>query len=208
MTDKRNLNITKGLSNGVFLPKTLFNPSYTSYISYKNQSQQNLNLNNQKGGSRSFSNGNGNGNGNIKGIEQVDYALLFNLGVFTLFVCSLFYICIYRYRNKKKLKKEQELKQKQLLYEVKKQLEEDERNQAIKKYNQMLEDKRTSQMMINSNLDNIRNQMSNPYLLNNANNYGGYDDKFVVESYKINNYQSSKTELETPFFNSGSLMHW
>ena len=206
MTASRNLNITKGLNKGVFLPKTLFNPSYTSYLSYKNQSQQNLNLNNQKGGSRSF--GNGNGNGNIKGIEQVDYALLFNLGVFTLFVCSLFYICIYRYRNKKKLKKEQELKQKQLLYEVKKQLEEDERNQGIKKYNEMLEDKRTSQMMVNSNLDNIRNQMSNPYLLNNANNYGGYDDKFVLESYKINNYQSSKTELETPFFNSGSLMHW
>ena len=204
MTDIRNPNITKGLSNGVFLPKTLFNPSYTSYTSYKNQSQQNLNLNNQKGSSRSF--GNVNGNGNIKGIEQVDYALLFNLGVFTLFVCSLFYICIYRYRNKKKLKKEQELKQKQLLYEVKKQLEEDERNQAIKKYNEMLEDKRTSQMMVNSNLDNIRNQMGNPYLLNNPNNYGGYDDKFVVESYKINNYQPSN--LETPFFNSGSLMNY
>lgn len=200
MTDIRNPNITKGLSNGVFLPKTLFNPSYTSYTSYKNQSQQNLNLNNQKGGSRSFM------NGNIKGIEQVDYALLFNLSVFTLFVCSLFYICIYRYRNKKKLKKEQELKQKQLLYEVKKQLEEDERNQAIKKYNEMLEDKRTSQMMVNSNLDNIRNQMGNPYLLNNPNNYGGYDDKFVVESYKINNYQPSN--LETPFFNSGSLMNY
>lgn len=200
MTDIRNSNITKGLSNGVFLPKTLFNPSYTSYTSYKNQSQQNLNLNNQKGGSRSFM------NGNIKGIEQVDYALLFNLSVFTLFVCSLFYICIYRYRNKKKLKKEQELKQKQLLYEVKKQLEEDERNQAIKKYNEMLEDKRTSQMMVNSNLDNIRNQMGNPYLLNNPNNYGGYDDKFVVESYKINNYQPSN--LETPFFNSGSLMNY
>ena len=145
-------------------------------------------------------------NGNIKGLEQVDYALLFNLSVFTLFVCSLFYICIYRYRNKKKLKKEQELKQKQLLYEVKKQLEEDERNQAIKKYNEMLEDKRTSQMMVNSNLDNIRNQMGNPYLLNNPNNYGGYDDKFVVESYKINNYQPSN--LETPFFNSGSLMNY
>ena len=206
MTDSRNLNITKGLNKGVFLPKTLFNPSYTSYLSYKNQSQQNLNLNSQRGGSRSFGNGNVNGNGNIKGIEQVDYALLFNLGVFTLFVCSLFYICIYRYRNKKKLKKEQELKQKQLLYEVKKQLEEDEKNQGIKKYNEMLEDKRTSQMMVNSNLDNIRNQMSNPYLLNNANNYGGYNDKFVVESYKINNYQN--TGQETPFFNSGSLMHW
>ena len=202
MNETRNPNITKGLSNGVFLPKTLFNPSYTSYTSYKNQSQQNLNLNlnNQKGGSRSFM------NGNIKGIEQVDYALLFNLSVFTLFVCSLFYICIYRYRNKKKLKKEQELKQKQLLYEVKKQLEEDERNQAIKKYNEMLEDKRTSQMMVNSNLDNIRNQMGNPYLLNNPNNFGSYDNKFVVESYKINNYQN--TGLETPFFNSGSLMHW
>ena len=70
----------------------------------------------------------------------------------------------------------------------------------------MLEEKRTNQMMVNSNLDNIRNQMNNPYLLNQPNNYGKYDDKFVLESYKINNYQP--TELDTPFFNSGSLMHW
>jgi hypothetical protein len=196
MYDTSNLNITKGLNKGVFLPKTLFNPYYSSSTSYRNQS---LNLN-QRGG---YNNKNTLYNNNI---QQVDYGLLFNLGVFTLFVCSLFYICIYRYRNKQKLKKEQELKQKQLLYEVKKQLEEDEKNQAVKKYNQMLEEKRTNQMMVNSNLDNIRNQMNNPYLLNQPNNYGIYDDKFVVESYKINSYQPK--ELETPFFNSGSLMHW
>jgi hypothetical protein len=203
MYETNNLNITKGLGKGVFLPKNLFNPYHSSYSSYKNQSI-NLNLN-QHGGSLN-SNSNANHGYHYNGIKQLDYGLLFNLGVFTLFVCSLFYICVYRYRNKKKLKKEQELKQKQLLYEVKKQLEEDEKNQAIKKYNQMLEDKRTNQMMVNSNLDNIRNQMNNPYLLNQPNNYGIYDDKFVLESYKINNYQPSN--LETPFFNSGSLMHW
>ena len=100
MYDVNNLNITKGLNKGVFLPKTLFNPYYSSSSSYRNQS---LNLNQRGGNKNTVYNNN---------IQQVDYGLLFNLGVFTLFVCSLFYICVYRYRNKQKLKKEQELKQK------------------------------------------------------------------------------------------------
>ena len=32
----------------------------------------------------------------------LDWNFLFNLGVFVLFICSIFYVCLHRYRNKKK----------------------------------------------------------------------------------------------------------
>jgi hypothetical protein len=97
---------------------------------------------------------------------QIDWVFLFNLGVFVLFICSLFYVCLYRYRNKEKIKKEKELKQQQLVLEFKKALEEEAIKQSENKKKQILQNRQGTQMMISSNIDNIRLNLENPYLLN------------------------------------------
>ncbi len=136
-------------SKGVFLPKNLFTPSsYYSYQSPYRSSQQ-------RGGF------------DYRRLPpDVDWCLLFNLGVFTIFICSIFYICLYRYRNKAKIRRENEIKQKKLVYEFNQALKENERKQAVKRYNQILENKR----LANSGLDAIRMNLDNPYLLNQNNN--------------------------------------
>jgi hypothetical protein len=97
---------------------------------------------------------------------QIDWVFLFNLAVFVLFTCSLFYVCLYRYRNKEKLRKEKELKQQQLVWEFKKALEE----QAEQKKQQMQKNRQNTQSIISSNIDNIRLNLENPYLLNKPSN--------------------------------------
>ena len=67
--------IGSGLSKGVYLPKSLFTPS--SYFSYQSP------YNKQIGGS---------GFDYRRLPPNVDWGLLFNLAVFTIFVCSFFYI--------------------------------------------------------------------------------------------------------------------
>ena len=142
--------IGSGLSKGVYLPKSLFTPS--SYFSYQSP------YNKQIGGS---------GFDYRRLPPNVDWGLLFNLAVFTIFVCSFFYICLYRYRNKQKIRKENELKQKKLVYEFNKALKEKHRQETVKKYNQMLENKRMNQMTIGGGLNNFVADFENPYLIKN-----------------------------------------
>ena len=137
---------------GVYLPKSLFTPS--SYYSYQSPYSK------QSGG--------GVGGFDYRRLPpNVDWGLLFNLAVFTIFVCSFFYICLYRYRNKQKIRKENELKQKKLVYEFNKALKEKHRQETVKKYNQILENKRMNQMTIGGGLNNFVADFDNPYLIKN-----------------------------------------
>jgi hypothetical protein len=152
-------------NRGVLLPKNMFvTNSYNS--PYRTV---------QRGG-RIFNNG----------PILVDWGLIFNLSIFTIFVCSIFYICLYRYRNKQKIRKETEIKQKKIAYEFQKAYEDSQKDLAVKKYNQILENKRYNQMMVNANLDNLRLQMNNPYLLND-NNSNNYTPQFNTSSDAILN---------------------
>jgi hypothetical protein len=136
----------------------------------------------------------------------IDWGLLFNLSLFTIFVCSLFYICLYRYRNKERIKKETELKKKKLIYEYKQALEENQKNQAVKRYNQILENKRYNQMMVNANLDNLRLQMTNPYLLND--NYTSQSNIPQNSSYSSNipSFQQNEQSYVNGFNSSSNAI--
>ena len=152
--------------NGIYLPKRLF----TNHI--------------QNGGFKGYGGGyNGNykviktgnftprfNNGNGEGPIPIDWGVIFNLCIFTLFIGSLFYVCLYRYRNKEKFIKEKELKQKQLVYEVKLALEEQQRKQqqqqSQKKYEQMMEHRRQNQIGLTKKLETANLQLENPYLSN------------------------------------------
>ncbi len=127
------------IRNGVYLPKNMFNTSFYG--------QKTKNCVEPK----------------MIAPPSVDWVYLFNLGIFVVFICSLFYICLYRYRNKEKIRKEKELKQQQLVIEFKKLLEE----QAEKKkqeYTQHLMNNRTiMQKNVSSNIDNIKLNFENPY---------------------------------------------
>ena len=183
-------------NRGVFLPKSMFIPTYsTSGYNSPFKTQKTF----QSGGK--FSNA----------PSLVDWGLIFNLSVFTIFVCSIFYICLYRYRNKEKIRRETELKKRKLAYEFQQAMEENRKNQAVKKYNQILENKRYNQMMVNANLDNLRLQMTNPYLLNENNNTNytnNYTNNYVPKSYSSNTssqkQNSSFPPLSQPNFNSSS----
>lgn len=153
--------------NGIYLPKRLF----TNHI--------------QNGGFKGYGGGY---NGNYKVIKTgfftprfnnynngdtpipIDWGVIFNLCIFTLFIGSLFYVCLYRYRNKEKFIKEKELKQKQLVYEVKQALEEQQRKQqqqqSQKKYEQMMEHRRQNQIGLTKKLETANIQLENPYLSN------------------------------------------
>lgn len=143
-------------NQGVLLPKNMFAPTY-------NTNAYNSPYRSMQRGGRMLNNG----------PILFDWGLIFNLSVFTIFVCSIFYICLYRYRNKQQIRKEIEIKQKKIAMEFKKAYEDSQKDLAVKKYNQILENKRYNQMMVNANLDNLRLKMNNPYLLNddNSNNY-------------------------------------
>lgn len=146
------------IKNGFYLPKSTLIPSYQNQ--FMTQRQRMLNLQN------------GGGNGLINGKKippQVDWTFLFNLGIFVVFVCSLFYICLYRYRNKEQLRKDKELKQKQLVWEFKQALEEQNKKQAEMKKEQIMNNRMNHQMMVSSNIDNVRLNLENPYYINNNN---------------------------------------
>ncbi len=133
------------------------------------------------------------------GPPPVDWGFLFNLGVFSLFICSLFYICVYRYRNKERLRKETELKQKQLVYEFKKALEEQNRNAQQIRYEQMMENKRQNQIMVSSKMDNVRLDFHNPYRIDN-NNLGN-NSSFGVE-FNLNNGRINANDNYNNFDNN------
>jgi hypothetical protein len=149
-------NVSK-IRNGFYLPKSTLIPSYQNQ--FMTQRQRMLNIQN------------GGGNNLGKKIPpQVDWTFLFNLGIFVLFICSLFYICLYRYRNKEQLRKDKELKQKQLVWEFKQALEEQNKKQAEMKKEQIMNNRMNHQMMVSSNIDNVRLNLENPYYINNNNN--------------------------------------
>jgi hypothetical protein len=157
-------------NRGVLLPKNMFAPTY-------NTNSYNSPYRTVQRGGRISSNG----------PILVDWGLIFNLSIFTIFVCSIFYICLYRYRNKQKIRKEMEIKQKKIAFEFQKAYEDSQKDLAVKKYNQILENKRYNQMMVNANLDNLRLQMNNPYLLNDNNSNNNYTPQFNTSSDAILN---------------------
>ena len=113
--------------------------------------------------------GGGRGNG---GPPHIDWGFLFNLGVFVLFICSIFYICLDRYRNKERLKREREYKQQMLVLEFKKLLEEKQAELQKQNQNQNQSQHRNFQMpfedtrnMMLMNNDISRLTFDNPYLL-------------------------------------------
>ena len=173
---------------GIYLPKTMFVPSSTYHSPYNSYKPQ-------YGGARMP--------------PIVDWGLLFNLAVFTIFICSFFYICLYRYRNKSRIMKENEIKQKKLLYEFQAALKENQKQATVNRYNMILENKRAFQ---------------NPYLLNQDNspttnqsslapttykkhfeNDKGYD--LLRQSYEIDSYRPNQN-IQTPFNNEVNLMNW
>lgn len=169
-------------TSGIYLPKTMFVPSSTYHSPYNSYKPQ-------YGGARMP--------------PMVDWGLLFNLSVFTIFICSFFYICLYRYRNKSRIMKENEIKQKKLLYEFQAALKENQKQAAIDRYNMILENKRT---------------FHNPYLLNqdqysstpatykkHYENDKGYD--MLRQSYQIDSYRPNQN-IQTPFNNEVNLMNW
>ncbi len=181
-------------SKGVYLPKSLFKPS--SYFSYQSPYKQ------QNGGGFDYR----------RLPPAVDWGLLFNLAVFTIFVCSIFYICLYRYRNKQKIRKENELKQKKLLYEFNRALKEKEKEQNVKRYNQMLADKRINQMTVSGGLNNFGIEYQNPYLIKNDNlsssvnnqSNKSLDDQFqtLQQNHSSHSNSQSQSQSQSQFNNS------
>ena len=177
------------LNKGIYIPKSFLSNTYQK-SRYNTPSFNNSYNQNQFGG--------GGGEGNRYGPPPVDWGFLFNLGVFSLFICSLFYICVYRYRNKERLRKETELKQKQLVYEFKKALEEQNRNAQQKRYEQSMENKRQTQIMVSSKMDDVRLDFHNPYRIDNDNlgNNSTFGINFSLDNGRIsandnyNNYNN------------------
>ncbi len=214
--------------NGIYLPKRIF----TNHI--------------QNGGFKGYGGGyNGNykviktghftprfNNGNGESPIPIDWGVIFNLCIFTLFIGSLFYVCLYRYRNKEKFIKEKELKQKQLIYEVKLALEEQQRKQSQKKYEQMMENRRQNQIGLSKKMETANLQLENPYLSNFGvasnigsmlgentlfsdnsfnsnnnfnNNFGNSDNN---QNYQLNFKKNQYEHLESAYHTSGSLIDW
>ena len=160
------------LNKGIYIPKSFLSNTYQK----SRYNTPSFNSSNQFGGGAGY------------GPPPVDWGFLFNLGVFSLFICSLFYICVYRYRNKQKLRKETELKQKQLVYEFKKALEEQNRNAQQNRYNQIMANKRQNQIMVSSKMDDVRLDFHNPYRIDNNNigNNSGFGVNFSLDNGRIN----------------------
>jgi len=172
-------------NKGIYIPKSFLSNTYQK-ARYNTPS---FNSSNQFGGGVY-------GGG---GPPPVDWGFLFNLGIFSLFICSLFYICVYRYRNKQKLRKETELKQKQLVYEFKKALEEQNRNAQQNRYNQIMANKRQNQIMVSSKMDDVRLDFHNPYRIDN-NNLGN-NSSFGVE-FNLNNGRINANDNYNNFDNN------
>ena len=158
------MNETK-IRNGVFLPKSILIPSNQNQFLTQRQRLLQKQLGNVTGGG-----GGGRGNG---GPPHIDWGFLFNLGVFVLFICSIFYICLDRYRNKERLKREREYKQQMLVLEFKKLLEEKQAELQKQNQTQIPQQHRNFQMpfedtrnMMLMNNDISRLTFDNPYLLN------------------------------------------
>ena len=160
-------------NKGVYIPKSFLSNTYQK----SRYNTPSFNSSNQFGGGVYGG-----------GAPPVDWGFLFNLGVFSLFICSLFYICVYRYRNKQKLRKETELKQKQLVYEFKKALEEQNRNAQQNRYNQIMANKRQNQIMVSSKMDDVRLDFHNPYRIDNNNlgNNSEFGVNFSLDNGRIN----------------------
>ena len=154
------MNETK-IRNGVFLPKSILIPSNQNQFLTQRQRLLQKQLGNVTGGG-----GGGRGNG---GPPHIDWGFLFNLGVFVLFICSIFYICLDRYRNKERLKREREYKQQMLVLEFKKLLEEKQaelqkQNQSQHRNFQMPFEDTRNMMLMNNDISRLT--FDNPYLLN------------------------------------------
>jgi hypothetical protein len=176
------------LSKGVYLPKSLFKSS--SYFSYQSPYKQ--------------SQGQGGGFDYKRFPPAIDWGLLFNLALFTIFVCSIFYICLYRYRNKQKIRKETELKQKKLVYEFNQALKEKHRQETVKKYNQILENKRINQMTVGGGLNNFGNNFENPYLIKNDNLTSSINNQSNQASQSLDSQFQTLQESHDSYSNSNS----
>jgi hypothetical protein len=159
------------LNKGIYIPKSFLSNTYQK----SRYNTPSFNSSNQFGGGVYGG-----------GAPPVDWGFLFNLGIFSLFICSLFYICLYRYRNKERLRKETELKQKKLVYEFKKALEEQNRNAQQMRYNQIMQNKRQNQIMVSSKMDDVRLDFHNPYRIDNNNLHTpGYGVNFTLNNGNI-----------------------
>jgi hypothetical protein len=145
------MNETK-IRNGVLLPKSILIPSGQHPFLTQRQRLLQKQLGSMKG--------NESGGG---GPPHIDWCFLFNLGIFVLFICSLFYICLDRYRNKERLKREKEYKQQMLVLEFKKLLEEKKAETQKQQQQQPFNDNR-SMMLMNNDISRL--PFYNPYLLN------------------------------------------
>ena len=143
------MNETK-IRNGVFLPKSILIQNH--FLTQRQRLLQ-TQLGNIKGGG---------GNGP----PHIDWGFLCNLGIFVLFICSVFYICLDRYRNKERLKREKEYKQQMLVLEFKNLLEEEQRKKQLEIQKQQqrpfIDDR--SMMLMNNDINRLT--FDNPYLLN------------------------------------------
>ena len=149
------MNETK-IRNGVFLPKSLvIPPGQHQFLTQRQRLLQTQLGNNKLGG----------------GPPHIDWGFLGNLGIFVLFISTLFYICLDRYRNKERLKREKEYKQQMLVLEFKKLLEEKQaetqkqkQTQLPQQHNFQMPFEDTRNMMLMNN-DISRLTFDNPYLI-------------------------------------------
>jgi len=136
--------------------------------------------------------------------KLVDWGILFNLFIFVTFLGSIFYVCLHRYRNKDYYRKQKEAKQRKMVADFQKILEEYQLNQQKKHYMEGINKKLQNQIQMSQSLDSLRGkldlvyqnpQTSHQILLNNHN------------SFQARPHQSDST-YQTPFFNSSDMINY
>ena len=137
---------------------------------------------------------------------QVDWVYLFNLGIFVVFICSLFYICLYRYRNKEKIRKEKELKQQQLVIEFKKLLEEQAEKKKQEYTQQLMHNRNIMSKNVSSNIDNIKLNFENPYSKQYHQSY--FNDIMPNNTSSDQNYELNFDPLYFPNFSNNYNQHY
>ena len=172
------------IRNGVFLPKSIFTTASSSY------GQKTKNCIDPR----------------IIAPPHIDWVYLFNLGVFVVFICSLFYICLYRYRNKEKIRKEKELKQQQLVIEFKKLLEEQAEKKKQEYTQQLMHNRSIMQKNVSSNIDHIKLNFENPYSKQYHQSY--FNDIMPNNTSSDQNYELNFDPLYFPNFSNNYNQHY
>jgi hypothetical protein len=175
--------IVPKIRNGVYLPKSIFNTS-----SYGQKYKTGINMIDPK-----------------MIPPPVDWVYLFNLGVFVVFICSLFYICLYRYRNKEKIRKEKELKQQQLVIEFKKLLEEEAEKKKQEYTQQLMHNRSIMQKNVSSNIDNVKLNFENPY---SKQYHQSYFNDIMPNNTTDQNYELNFDPLYFPNFSNNYNQHY